>query len=96
MLTKNNRLTGILLTVAFILLVPFIAIQVTNEVSWTFFDFVAAGILLMGTGLLCELVLRKAKQEQNRALVIVVILVVLLLIWRELAVGIFGISLAGS
>lgn len=96
MITQNKRLIGILLTVAFILLIPFIAMQFTNEVNWTLFDFVVAGVLLLGTGLLCELVMRKVKNEVNRVAIIAIILAALFLIWAELAVGIFGTPFAGS
>jgi hypothetical protein len=70
--------------------------QFTTEVNWTWFDFVVAGILLYGTGLLCELVLRKVKDTGRRFLIIGIVLVVLFLVWAELAVGIFGTPLAGS
>lgn len=96
MMTQNKRLIGILLTVAFILLIPFIAMQFTNEVNWTLFDFVVMGVLLLGTGLLCELVMRKVKNMDYRISIMAVVLVALFLIWAELAVGIFGTPFAGS
>ena len=95
-MTQNKRLIGIVLTVALLLLIPFIAMQFTDEVKWSLPDFVAAGVLLLGTGLLCELVMRKVKKTVYRVLVCGVILLVLLLIWMELAVGIFGTPFAGS
>jgi hypothetical protein len=93
---KNKRLIGIVLTVMFLLLIPFIALQFTEEVNWTLSDFVIAGILLLGTGLMCELVLRKVKKFEHRVIMCVALLGVLFLIWAELAVGIFGTPLAGS
>jgi hypothetical protein len=63
--------------------------QFTDEVNWTLPDFIAAGILLFGTGLLCELVLRKVKKTKHRIAICLVILATFLLIWAELAVGIF-------
>jgi hypothetical protein len=54
------------------------------------------GVLLLGTGLMCELVLRKVKKIKYRIAICGAILVVLLLIWMELAVGIFGTPFAGS
>ena len=96
MLTKNKRLTGILLTATSILLLPLLAMQFTNEVKWSLADFVVAGALLFGTGLLCEFVLRKVKTTRHRILLCAVILVVLLLVWAELAVGLFGTPFAGS
>jgi hypothetical protein len=96
MITQNKRLIGIVLTVAFILLIPLIAMQFTDEVNWTLFDFVVAGVLLLGTGLMCELVMRKVNKIQYRIAICGAFLVGLLLIWLELAVGIFGTPLAGS
>jgi ABC-type Mn2+/Zn2+ transport system permease subunit len=93
---KNKRLFGIVLTVALLLLIPLIAMQFTDEVKWTLSDFVVMGILLLGTGLMCEFVLRKVKKPKHRIAICAVILVALFLIWAELAVGIFGSPFAGS
>lgn len=95
-MTKNNRLKAIVLTVAFILLIPFVAMQFTNEVSWDLFDFVVAGVLLLGTGLMIELAIRTIKNKNTRIAMITAILFVLFLLWAELAVGIFGSPIAGS
>ncbi len=92
---QNKRLIIIVLVVALLLLIPFIAMQFTNEVNWSWFDFIAAAVLLLGTGLLCELVLRKVKKNAYRIIICVALLFILLLIWAELAVGIFGSPVAG-
>ena len=96
MILENKRLIGIILTVVFLLLIPLIAMQFTNEVNWNRSDFVVAGVLLLGTGLICELVMRKVKKINHRIILCAVILAALLLIWIELAVGIFGTPFAGS
>ena len=96
MITQNKRLIGIVLTVGILLLIPLIAMQFTNEVKWDSRDFIIMGVLLLGTGLMCELVMRKVKKIQHRVLLIATILVALFLIWAELAVGIFGTPFAGS
>lgn len=96
MLIKNKRVTAIVITVALLLLIPLIAMQFTNEVNWTLFDFVAAGVLLLGTGLLCELVIRKVTNIKYRIAICAVLLAALLLVWLELAVGIFGTPFAGQ
>ncbi|GAB3988242.1 hypothetical protein GCM10028807_10470 [Spirosoma daeguense] len=96
MITSNQRFTGILLTVAFILLIPFVAMQFTPEVQWTLFDFVVAGTLLLSTGLLIELVMRKVAKVEYRIAICVMLLVTLFLIWAELAVGLFGTPFAGN
>ena len=93
---SNIRLIGILLFATILLVIPLIAMQFSNEVNWTLSDFVVAAILLFGTGLLLELVLRKIKNTKNRVILAAIIIVLLLIIWIELAVGIFGSPLAGS
>jgi peptidoglycan/LPS O-acetylase OafA/YrhL len=89
LIRQNKRLTGILITIVLLLLIPLIAMQFTDEVNWTWPDFIAAAVLLAGTGLLCELVLRNVKKTRYRITICIVILAMLLLIWAELAVGIF-------
>ena len=73
-----------------------LAMQFTNEVNWDLRDFVVMGVLLLGTGLMCELVLRKVKQTQHRVAICAALVVALFLVWAELAVGIFGTPFAGS
>ena len=60
---ENKRLMIIVLTVIMLLLIPIIAMNFTDEVNWTVSDFVVAGTLLLGTGLLCELAMRKIKNS---------------------------------
>lgn len=96
MVTQHNRLILIVLTVPFLLLIPFIAMQFTSEVDWSPFDFLVMGTLLLGTGLVVELVLRKVKKAEHRIALCAAVLVLFLLIWAELAVGIFGTPFAGS
>ena len=93
---QNKRLIVMMLTVAGLLLIPLIAMQFTNEVNWTLPDFVVAGVLLSGTGLMCELVMRKVNKIKYRITICAVLLAALLLVWLELAVGIFGTPLAGE
>lgn len=79
-----------------LLLLPLIAMQFSNEVDWTAFDFLVAGILLFGTGLAIEFALRKTSNAKTRLFAIGAILLVLFLLWAEMAVGIFGSPIAGS
>lgn len=96
MITINNRIKAIILSVALILLIPFIAMQFSNEVNWSLFDFVLAGVLLMGTGFMIELSIRLIKNKNAQIAMIVAILFGLFLLWAEMAVGIFGSPIAGS
>lgn len=93
---KNKRLIIILAVVGVLLLIPLAAMQFTSEVNWTASDFLIMGVLLLGTGLICELVLRKIKKRTNRLVLCLAVLGVFILVWMELAVGIFGTPFAGS
>lgn len=92
---KYKRFHIILITIAILLLIPLIVMQFTNEVNWSVFDFVIAGILLFGAGLLCELALRKIKPFKYRIVILAGILLVLFIMWAELAVGLFGTPFGG-
>lgn len=96
MIVQNKRLIIILTAVAILLLIPLIAMQFTDEVNWTLSDFLVAGTLLLGTGLMCEFVLRKASKTVYRIFICLAILIAFLLVWAELAVGIFGTPFGGS
>lgn len=95
-ITPNQRLMGIVVFVTSLLLVPLIAMKFTTEVNWDAFDFIVAAVLLFGTGLVCELVLRNVRSTKKRILLCGVLLLILFLVWAELAVGIFGTPFAGS
>lgn len=75
--------------IAAILLLPLIAMQFTDQVQWTAFDFLAMGVLLGGAGLLFELVAWKVRKPAHRLLLAAGIVGVVLVIWVEAAVGIF-------
>jgi len=79
-----------------LLLIPLVAMQFTTEVRWTVSDFLVAGFMLLGTGILLEMFIRLVKKRPYRNLLIALLLVFFLLAWAELAVGIFGTPFSGS
>ena len=93
---ESKRLFFILAALLSLLLIPFIAMQFTDEVSWTGFDFLVMGILLSGAGLLCELILSKVTRIKYRIILCLAVLGLFLIIWAELAVGIFGTLFSGN
>lgn len=93
---QNKRLITIIIAVFFILCIPLLAMQFTAEVNWDSRDFIVMGVLLLSTGLLCELVLRTVTKLQHRILLCGFLIFMLFLIWAELAVGVFGTAFAGS
>jgi len=95
-MNKNKRLINILLAAPLLLLIPFIAMQFSSEVNWSFMDFLVMGVLLVCTGLMLEFVIRKVSKKNIRIVLIAITLIVFLLIWVELGVGVFGTPFAGS
>ena len=77
-------------------MIPLIAMQLTDEVKWSLFDFIIMGAMLSITGLLGEVILKKVKKSKHRLILYITIVMIFFLIWAELAVGIFGTPFAGD
>ena len=73
-----------------LLIIPFVAMHFSQEVRWDRMDFVIAGFLLLGSGLLLERAWAKASDFTLRAAYGLAIFTGLLLIWVNLAVGLIG------
>lgn len=77
------------IAIAAILVLPFLAMQWTDEVTWTAADFAVAGILLVGANILYELAARRMADRKYRIIVGSIIVAAVLIIWAEGAIGIF-------
>jgi len=73
---------------AFLLLVPLVAMQFTDEVNWTGSDFAFAAVLLFVPLGVYELAVRKTRNIAYRAGVALALVTAFLLIWSNAAVGI--------
>lgn len=93
---QNKRLSGIVMGVLLLLLVPLVAMQFTDQVVWSGADFLIAAILLLSAGLLCEFVLRNVHSSRGKIWICVLIVCGVALVWIELAVGLFGTPLGGN
>ena len=82
--------------VGLLLIIPLIAMQLTDEVEWSLFDFIIMGTLLLITGLMGEIIFKKVKKYKHRVILYVVIAIIFFLIWAELAVGILGTPFSGN
>jgi hypothetical protein len=89
-IVMKNGITRIALATGFILSLPLVAMQFTDEVVWDLFDFVVAGGLLFGAGLTYELIARKAGNIAYRVAVGATVATALFLVWANLAVGLIG------
>ena len=79
-----------------LLLLPLLGMFVSNEVNWSFFDFIVMGILILSLSFGIKQVFKTTKSIKYRILIIGTIVIVFLLVWAELAVGVFETPFAGS
>jgi hypothetical protein len=70
--THYRSAARVALATALILLLALVAMQITDEVDWGLFDFIIAGALLVGTGLLLELAVRKPRNIAYRAVAVAI------------------------
>lgn len=77
-------------------MIPLLAMQFTEDVNWSIYDFVVMGFLLLFFSLGIDLTMKKVKNENVKILYIVLTILIFLLIWAELAVGIFDSHFAGD
>lgn len=93
--TRRDRLTQTLrllgwATVAGLLITPAVAMRFTDEVQWTTSDFVFAGVILIGAGVIAELAVRASADWSYRIGACLAVLASVLLLWINGAVGIIG------
>ncbi|HKK09846.1 MAG TPA: hypothetical protein VJ939_03375 [Bacteroidales bacterium] len=94
-MTKKSLLIISSLTTV-VLTIPFLAMQFSEEVRWTAFDFLVAAILLFGAGFMIDIIIRKIKNRSARMAMLIAVISLFLLMWAELSVGLLGTPLAGS
>jgi hypothetical protein len=75
---------------ALLLLLPWFAMQVTDQVVWDAADFATFGAMLVGAGGSYELAARMTGNAAYRAAVGVALAAAFVLVWMNLAVGIIG------
>ena len=77
------------------LLIPLIAMVISDEVQWSEFDFLIMGGLLISFALIGNYIYTSFK-DQKRTWLLYILVLVFLLVWAELAVGIFNSPVAGN
>lgn len=85
----KSFITPAIITAA-ILFIPFIAMQFSNEVNWSFFDFIFAGVFIFGIASIYKLLTRKKENIIYRIATGVFLISILMIIWINGAVGILG------
>ncbi|WP_133149230.1 hypothetical protein [Caulobacter zeae] len=75
---------------ALLLAAPWLAMQVTDEVAWSPWDFALFAAMLGGAGLMLELAVMRSRHMAYRAGAVLAVGAAFLMIWASLAVGIVG------
>ncbi|MGN6498438.1 MAG: hypothetical protein ACTHK5_14040 [Tsuneonella sp.] len=75
---------------ALLLCVPLVAMQFTAEVDWTLSDFVFAAVVIGGTRLMAEFLVRISRNGWYRAGAACALAAIFLTVWTNAAVGIIG------
>tara|TARA_B100001142_G_scaffold167189_1_gene167087 strand:+ start:1144 stop:1422 length:279 start_codon:yes stop_codon:yes gene_type:complete len=89
-----QRFVKIVLIALSLLFIPFVAMQFTDNVQWTYGDFIIMGCMLT----VYMLTLNFAPNSLygvKKSLLILILGLLFLLLWAELAVGIFSSPFAG-
>ena len=89
-LPAHRRVARLVLATGLILMLPLLAMQVTDQVSWSPADFAVAGGLMLGTGLLYQLAASRSGNVAYRAAVGLALGAAFILVWLNLAVGLIG------
>lgn len=90
MAAGSHGIVRVALGTALLLLVPFVAMQVTDEVQWSPLDFAFMGAILFGTGVAYQRIARHARSATYRLAVGIALAGAFFLVWTNAAVGIIG------
>ncbi|MFT6735089.1 MAG: hypothetical protein ACJAS9_003292 [Polaribacter sp.] len=85
-LISKTHIVRISIVTITILLIPFVAMQFTSEVSWHLGDFVVAGLLIFGSGYFYKTLTKNSNRIGIKIIIGTIILILFLLIWAVLAV----------
>jgi hypothetical protein len=89
-MTLIKSISLVALGTALLLLIPLVANQYADGEGWSPGDFVAAGVMLFGSGVTFVLIARKWDNTLYRLGVAVAVAAGLLLLWANAAVGLVG------
>ena len=86
----------LLISLLLMLLIPFVAMQYSNEVKWSLNDFIIMGVILLSFGIIVNKIFYHVGGFNKRVILISTLIILFFLLWGELAVGLFNSPFAGS
>lgn len=94
-MTKKSLLIIFTITIL-LLLIPFTAMQLSNDVQWKTSDFLMAAILLLTAGFTTDFIIKKVQKKETKIILVLAVIALIAIIFIELAVGLFGSPFSGS
>ncbi|HET7738235.1 MAG TPA: hypothetical protein VFK32_06640 [Tepidiformaceae bacterium] len=94
--TPARSLLLVLLATGLVLMGLLIAMQFSDSMAWSPFDFAALAVLLLGGGFLFTLGASRARDIKRKTAIGAVVAFAVLLLAVELGVGLVGSPIAGS
>jgi hypothetical protein len=90
-LTLKSGFTRVIVGTLVVLLVPFIAMQLSNEVNWKVVDFMIMAVLCLTAGFTLVFIFRRfCLKPKTKLRIILLMLAVFIYVWAELAVGLLS------
>lgn len=93
----RHKAIAVLVVVAGIaMLANLVAMQVTDEVNWSAFDFAALSVFMLGVGVVLEVATGEFRTSARKFAIGAAVVGAAAIVFIELAVGIVGSPIAGS
>lgn len=96
LINPTTRRWGYVIATLFLLSIPLIAMQFTQEVNWDVFDFLVAFVFFSLLFTAIEGILLWKASLKTKLISLLILLLAFMLLWAEMAVGIFNSPIAGS
>jgi hypothetical protein len=93
---RHKVMAAMVLLTALAVVANLVAMQMTDEVSWSAFDFAALTVFLLGVGLVIEVATAAFRSSTHKVAIGAVVAVAAAVVFVELAVGLVGSPIAGS
>ena len=91
MSSQRIRIVRALVIPAGLLLIPWVAMQISNDWNWTPLDFVAAYFLLAAAGFVYVVITRNSRTYQHKIVVGLGVCMLLAFVWVAAATGFEGL-----
>ncbi|MCB9369849.1 MAG: hypothetical protein H6507_12125 [Calditrichaeota bacterium] len=90
LIEMKRQLAMLVAATVLLLMIPLVAMQVSNEVNWSVLDFIVMGALLLSAGIAYVLVAGLRNDAAYKAAVGLAVSTAFVLVWINLAVGLIG------